>query len=331
MTKVSVIMLAYNVGPYLEQAIKGVVSQKTDYPVRLIVAEDNSTDRTLEIARKWQSLYPDIIDVVHNETNLGLQRNFMQAYAKCDSEYVAICDGDDYWYGHHKLQAMTDYMDAHPGCAVAFHRVVNYFEDNGTKSLSNGGQKDDTSILDISRSNYITNSSVMYRRSNLMELPGWLAEVKSCDYAMHVINACHGYIHYFRRPMAVYRQHGAGVWSLKHLTDREKKLNMALDVRKRLIDHLPAEQDEARELIRDAFTRFALAEVAFSRAHGLDGAAERLVRRVMDVQPTWTQDRLQQAIAHAAKASRPTLGRHVMRWMKTARAAVSWFVPLPRP
>lgn len=331
MTKVSVIMLAYNVGEYINQAIKGVVSQKTNYRIQLIVAEDNSNDCTLDIARKWQRQYPDMIEVVHNEANLGLQRNFMQAYTRCTGQYVAICDGDDYWFDHHKLQTMTDYMDTHPGCAVAFHRVVNYFEGKGTKSLSNGGQKADTGIDDIAKSNYITNSSVMYRRDNLTVLPEWLAEIKSCDYAMHVLNACHGYIHYFKRPMAVYRQHGTGVWSLKHLTDREKKLNMALDVRQRLIDHLPAEQDEARELIRDAFTRFALAEVAFSRAHGLDDAAERLARRVMEVQPAWTQDQLEQALARTANAARPTLGSHVMRWMKAARAAVSWFVPLPRP
>ena len=41
--KVSVIMLAYNIENYIEIAIKGVLSQKTDYPVELIIGEDRST------------------------------------------------------------------------------------------------------------------------------------------------------------------------------------------------------------------------------------------------------------------------------------------------
>ena len=331
MTKVSVITLAYNSAPYIADTIKGVVRQKTNFPVQHIISDDCSTDNTYGICQKWQRRYPHIVEPVRNERNVGLQANFMRAYARCRGEYVALCDGDDYWCDHRKLQMMVDYMDAHRDCAVAFHRVINYFEDKGTKSLSNGGQKQIMQITDLARSNTITNCSVLYRRANVPELPEWIGEIKLCDYAMHILNACHGYIRFFPRPMAVYRQRGTAEWSLQNLTDREKKLNMALDVRQRLIDHLPAEQDEARGLIRDAFTRFALAEAAFSRAHGLDGAAERLARRVMDVQPSWTQDRLEQALARAVATSAPTFGSRVMRLMKTARAAASWFVPLPRP
>ena len=50
--KVSVIMLAYNIENYIEIAIKGVLSQKTDYPVELIIGEDRSTDRTYEICKR---------------------------------------------------------------------------------------------------------------------------------------------------------------------------------------------------------------------------------------------------------------------------------------
>ena len=267
--RVTVISLAYNVGPYIAQAIAGVVGQKADFGIRLIIAEDNSTDGTLAAARQWQARYPGIITVLHNGHNLGLQANFMSAYSHCDTEYVAICDGDDYWFDRHKLQTMVDYMDAHSECAVAFHRVINYYEYDRSKSLSNGGQRSITTVEDLARSNYI----------------------KSCDYAMHILNACHGNIRYFSRPMGIYRQHGSGIWSLRDKTDREKKLGMALDVRERLIDHLPPGQDAVREIIRDAHTRFALAEVAFSLAHGLDDAAARLTRRVMAYRPGWTTPR----------------------------------------
>lgn len=331
MTKVSVITLAYNSAQYIEQTIKGVVHQQTTFPVQHVLADDCSSDSTFDICQQWQRLRPDIVDTSRNSRNLGLQANFMQAYSRCEGEYVAMCDGDDYWFDRTKLQTMVDYMDAHPDCAVAFHRVINYFEDNGTKSLSNGGQKEIMTIMDLARSNTITNCSVLYRRKNVPELPEWIANIKLCDYAMHMLNACHGYIRYFARPMAVYRQRSTAEWSLKNLHDREKKLNMALDVREELIKHLPEEQNEVREVIRDAHTRFALAEIAFSRAHGLDDAAMRLTRRVLDYQPAWTADDIDKALALLATQRGQQARTLTKRLLKKARAAVSLLVPLPKP
>lgn len=81
--KVSVIMLAYNIENYIEIAIKGVLSQKTDYPVELIIGEDRSTDRTYEICKRYQEKYPELITVIRHEKNLGYQRNYMETYKHC--------------------------------------------------------------------------------------------------------------------------------------------------------------------------------------------------------------------------------------------------------
>ena len=51
---VSVVMIAYNMEKYISTAIKGVVTQKTDFPVELIVMDDNSTDSTPQIIERWQ-------------------------------------------------------------------------------------------------------------------------------------------------------------------------------------------------------------------------------------------------------------------------------------
>lgn len=51
--KVSVIMLAYNIGKYVETAIKGVLRQKTDYAIQLVISEDCSTDNTLDICLRY--------------------------------------------------------------------------------------------------------------------------------------------------------------------------------------------------------------------------------------------------------------------------------------
>ena len=69
--KVSVVMLAYNIDRYVETAIRGVLSQQTDYPVQLVIAEDCSTDNTRTICLRYKERYPDRITLLHEGSTLA--------------------------------------------------------------------------------------------------------------------------------------------------------------------------------------------------------------------------------------------------------------------
>ncbi len=234
---VSVVMIAYNMERYIDTAIKGVVSQKTGFPFELIVMDDCSTDSTPDKIEAWRQRYPDIVRNVRNPVNLGLQANYLAGFSRCRGRYMAICDADDYWFNRRKLSRQVEYMERNPGCTITFHRMINYYEATGEKSLSNGGQSTDTGIEQLSRSNFITNSSVMYRREavDLTSLPEWIKEERSPDYAMHILYARAGSIHFFSRPMGVYRKAAGSSWSM---TDQYEKLRMSLSVRQRLMGEL---------------------------------------------------------------------------------------------
>lgn len=212
---VSVVMITYNQQWCIHQAIAGVIKQKVDFPIELIITDDASTDNTGDVVKEWQQRYPNVIRYYRNATNLGMQGNYLKAFKLCRGKYMAMCDADDYWFAANKLATQVAYMESHKECAITFHRVVNYYSETGVKSLSNGSQKADTTILDLSRGNYITNMSVMYRRElvDLQNLPQWMSTISLPDYAMHMMYAAHGSIHYFNRPMGVYRQNNIGAWS----------------------------------------------------------------------------------------------------------------------
>ncbi|MCM1029112.1 MAG: glycosyltransferase [Pseudoflavonifractor sp.] len=248
MAKVSVAMIAYNKASVIEQAIRGVVGQRAPFEIELVIVNDASTDATLEIARRWEARYPEMIHVYDNETNLGLQRNYLKAFSLCRGEYLAVCDADDYWISPSKLRRQVEYMDAHPDCALTFHRVVNLYEEDGSMSLSNGGQKVDTTLADLARSNYITNLSVVYRREALPldKIPAWVADDPSPDYAFHLLAAASGNIHYFRRPMGAYRISAGSAWSM---TERRRRLEMSLSVRQRFMEYY-ADRPEVAEGLR---------------------------------------------------------------------------------
>ena len=195
--KVSVLMLAYNQQQYVNEAIRSVVLQETDFDYELIIGDDGSSDATAERCREWQQRYPDRIRLLDHSDNVGLARNFVRTYREATGRYIAICEADDFWTDRHKLQIQADFLDSHPEYAMCFHRVVNYYEANGTKSLSNGGQRHEMTINDIALCNPITNVSVCYRRGVFGELPEWMDRVTSYDLVMHLLTLQYGKVYVF--------------------------------------------------------------------------------------------------------------------------------------
>ena len=109
---VSVVMITYNHEPYIAQAIEGVLSQETDFPVELIIGEDCSTDRTREIVLEYQRRYPEIIRVLFSEKNVGMHENFRRTPLAARGKYIAFCDGDDWWHRRDKLKIQIPFFRA---------------------------------------------------------------------------------------------------------------------------------------------------------------------------------------------------------------------------
>lgn len=227
---VSVVMAAYNAGRYIREAIEGVVRQRRTFRVELLILDDCSTDDTGAIVMQMDRKYPGIIRYVRNGQNLGSQGNYLKGFKMARGKYMALCDADDYWHCRSKLARQVRYMESHPECSLTFHRVINYYEATGEKTLSNGVHPTEYSAESLSRSNYITNLSVMYRRElvDLNRLPDWIMEHRSPDYAIHLLYAVRGSIHYFSRPMGVYRKVAGAIWSTADAYRRQK---MALEMR----------------------------------------------------------------------------------------------------
>ena len=324
--KVSVLMLTYNQEKYIDEAIRSVILQKTDFPFELVIGNDASTDRTGAICSAWKEKYPEQIVLFNRAENLGLQQNFIQTYAHCRGTYIAICEGDDFWIDKHKLQKQADFLDTHPDYSACFHRVVNYYEDKGTKSLSNGGQKGDMDIIDLARSNYISNVSSMFRYGLFGPLPSWFAEVSTYDYAIHLLNAQYGKVHYMSKPMAVYRQHGSAIWSQ---AGTDKKLNIALKIRELLLDYFKENQPVYDTLLH-AHTQVALALIRYYKSQGRTSEAEEMEKKILSYHPQWTIEEVRKQETLSRPSLKMQLRNGIRKGMKSARAIVSYFIPLPR-
>ena len=75
---VSVVVVTYNHEAYIAQNIEGILAQQCDFPFELIIGEDHSTDRTLEICLSYQQKHPEVIRVVTWQENLGIGPNYLR-------------------------------------------------------------------------------------------------------------------------------------------------------------------------------------------------------------------------------------------------------------
>lgn len=126
---VSVHMITYNHEPYIRQAIEGVLMQKTDFEYELVIGEDCSQDRTREICLEYQKKFPDKIRVLwwyENVTNLG--GNARRVSAHCRGDFIAFCEGDDYWIDPMKLQKQVEAMRRHPSAGICFCDARMYYQ-----------------------------------------------------------------------------------------------------------------------------------------------------------------------------------------------------------
>ncbi len=127
---VTVIVLCYNHELFLRDCLDGIVGQKTNFPVRAIVVDDASTDRTADIIREYSLRYPDIVKpVLFNENQFSQKRSHYKdtvipELRRSPSRYVAICEGDDYWICTDKLQKQVDFLETHPDYSGCFHHYL---------------------------------------------------------------------------------------------------------------------------------------------------------------------------------------------------------------
>jgi glycosyltransferase involved in cell wall biosynthesis len=110
MAKVSVIMPAYNVAPYIGAAIESVIGQ-TMPDWELVIADDGSTDSTAEIVGAYVARDPRIRLLRHANSGISAARN--RALQQASGEFLAILDSDDLWEPTY-LHAQLAIFAAHP-------------------------------------------------------------------------------------------------------------------------------------------------------------------------------------------------------------------------
>lgn len=100
MKKVQVLLSAYNGEQYISEQIQSILNQ-THGAVSILIRDDGSTDKTMELLDQWVTTHPDKIKLIKG-TNVGVVSSFFELLRAADAEadYYCFCDQDDVWLDH---------------------------------------------------------------------------------------------------------------------------------------------------------------------------------------------------------------------------------------
>ena len=130
----SIVMPAYQAEKYLGNAIEGILAQSfSDW--ELLVVEDCSKDKTLEIAQKFQSA-DKRIKVIHREKNAGVSEARNLGIEKARGEYLWFTDADDKAEGD-LLEKVHNSLQKNRAQLVVFGLVEEYYSKDGQLEYQN--------------------------------------------------------------------------------------------------------------------------------------------------------------------------------------------------
>lgn len=216
--KINIILITYNHSAYIKQTLEGVIMQKTSNEVEVIVADDASTDDTLDIIKEYASKSSFKYTYLLSDTNLGFNQNYKRAFEACNGDYIAIMEGDDYWTDPYRLEKHIQFLENHRECSLSFNRIIFYDQDNSDYKINDWGNTREDYKYYTSKQQIVGNrignlSACVLRTSFIRELKPELFELGIADWMLGIVFGQYGFLAELKEPMSVYRIHGNGQWS----------------------------------------------------------------------------------------------------------------------
>ena len=131
---VSVAIPVYNQQRYITETLLSALNQKTDFDYEIVVGDDCSTDDTRSILADFKQKYPQKINIIYNEKNIGSLLNEKSVLDHCKGKYIALLDGDDLFFNEKKLQRQYDFLENNPQYGVVHSDARLLIEDELSES-----------------------------------------------------------------------------------------------------------------------------------------------------------------------------------------------------
>lgn len=226
--KINIILITYNHAGYIRQTLDSIIMQLTPHEVEIIVADDCSTDNTVQIIREYESKTSFSFHYLQKTHNLGYVRNYQQAFSACTGDYIAIMEGDDYWIKPTHLQNHIDHLIKINDSSMSYNRHLRLFEDQNREEVfdwTNNKDYEEVSTEEMALGNKIGNlSCCVFKGKYIQQLDPKLFDMEIADWMLGMYMGQFGTLLYLKDVTSAYRIHDNGQWS--RMTEKDQCLRV---------------------------------------------------------------------------------------------------------
>jgi glycosyltransferase involved in cell wall biosynthesis len=214
--KVSVCVISYEHEKYISNCLDSIISQKNDFEIEIIIRDDCSKDNSANIISDYAIRYPSLIKVLDGRRNIGMNANLLTVLNSCSGDYIAICEGDDFWLDDQKLAKQVSFMDINSDVSFCVHSCKLYKKNKLTSVAFNKSSKVEFfGIEDILACDgqFSPTASYLFVREVVNQLPLWFATAPVGDLFIELYALTIGKGAFLTEPMSAYRIFSVGSWS----------------------------------------------------------------------------------------------------------------------
>ena len=126
--KISVAIATYDGEKYIQEQIESILNQ-TVVPDEIIISDDGSTDRTVDLLQEIADSHPSInIYIYTDNPHHGFAFNFGYAVSHCSGDVLFLCDQDDIW-NRQKVEHIIDVYYQYKDALCVFHNATSIDSD----------------------------------------------------------------------------------------------------------------------------------------------------------------------------------------------------------
>jgi glycosyltransferase involved in cell wall biosynthesis len=249
---VRVSCMTYNQASYIDDTMNGFCIQETKFPFVCTIFDDNSTDGEQEVIRYYLETNFNVNDssvarfeetddykfvFAQHKTNHNcffavyfLKYNHYRIKKSktsyidkwCHSQYIALCEGDDYWIHPQKLEKQVEFMSNHPNHSLVFCSHKRVYP-NGAEQVVKRYEDDllECPLSDMIRGggSFMATNTMLFREV-FYETPSiWTKNVSFGDLQLMLSLAVQGKVAFLSDVMCCYRVSSAGSWTESMMSD----------------------------------------------------------------------------------------------------------------
>lgn len=268
---IEILLASYNGEQYIKEQLDSILNQ-TCQDFRILVRDDGSTDKTVDIIRDYIKRYPEKIELVEDAAVCKRPaKNFFQLVHHAEAPYIMFSDQDDYWLPEKikKMQEKMQELEQMHGADTPMLVFCDYRTvDKELKTLDFDSSNSQVSAchLELNRllvQNYVTGCTVMVNRSLYRKMEEYDEAIEMHDWWAALLASALGVLCHLPERLVLYRQHGnncvgaANIKSFRYRihkfldkktrTSQQRYLAQAKLLLKRQEKNLPAEKKKVLE------------------------------------------------------------------------------------